>query len=501
MVQEAATVSQDGYLCVWDLQQHMCTRRLYLGTFITSSVKAFCMEFHPTGHELTIGLSSGELLIVDCGTFKVSFRKNIKSNSGSTTNLQVGLSGPGFRAIAQVKYCPNAKYLAVGVKDTFVYIYDVVNGYKKLHVCEGHSSAVMHLTWNKDGDILQSNAADGEILHWLVSPNKGETKQNNDAFLVRDVQWIKWTCVFGWSTPGIWSEESPNVVDIAAVSTTGPKTSSEFNEPGTTRTTSSEDLIAVACRSSVHLLKYPAHRGARRKVYKAHSSAIVALDFSFDDSYLVTVGGDDGAIMQWKVLPGGEASPRGRAKGVQNNTKGIPKLQMSEDDSTGESWPNSSPVPPPHDEKQPASQLSPRRISRQYRERQTYREAGLGEMDSDRESLHQNVAHDTNSPGKREGSSGGAPVDRYRGPVDPGDSLPAPVQVRITHDYAAENSDELSLNYGEILRVLSKAGGEWWLGETCDGTKGYFPASYVEEVDLSVPIASSEANEEQVAEG
>ncbi|GMF15707.1 unnamed protein product [Phytophthora lilii] len=516
LMNEVATVSQDGFFCIWDLHQHVCTRRLYLGTFITNSVKAFCMKFHPAGHEVAIGLSSGEFLIIDCDAFEVSFRKNIKSNSTSTTNLHLGLGGPAFRAIAQVKYCPNAKYLAVGVKDTFVYIYDVLNGYKKLHVCEGHSSAVMHLTWNKDGDILQSNAADGEILHWLVSPSKGETKQITDAFLVRDVQWTKWTCVFGWPTPGIWSPESPNLVDITGVCTTGPKTLSEY-EKKSMHETLNEDLLAVACRSSVHLLKFPAHRGARRKVYKAHSSAIAALDFSFDDAYLITVGGDDGTLMQWKVLSGGETSPRGRGKAVQNSRKVTATLDLTYSEEVEGQRPCSSPAPPPQDDKQRSSQLSPRKQSRQYRERQVYQEVDSrddSEVGPDSSNLHKNL--DDDEPTSRMdqdypvGEQGATDPTRdrrhdasYQESGNSSDSTYAPIQVRATHDYAAENPNELSLSRGELLRVLSKANGEWWMGETCDGTTGYFPASFVEDVDLSAPASGDEsiANEGQLAEG
>ncbi|KAG7393534.1 Cilia- and flagella-associated protein 44 [Phytophthora pseudosyringae] len=517
--EEVVTVSQDGYLSFWDLERRVCTRRLYLGSFITSGVKAFCMEFHPAGHELAIGLSSGELLVVDCDSLKVMLRKSTKSISGSTTNLHIGLSGPGFRAIAQVKYCPNAKYLAVGVKDTFVYIYDVINGYKKLHVCDGHSSAVVHLTWNKDGDILQSNAADSEILHWLVSPTKGETKQITDAFLVRDVQWIKWTCVFGWPTPGIWSEESPNLVDIAAVSATGPKRLNEVGDSRNPHSTSSEDMLAVACRSSVHLLKNPAPRGAKRKVYKAHSSAITTLSFSFDDAYLVTVGGDDGTLMQWKVVSRDASSTQ---VGVNSSTRKTHRVQLTEDDSIGEQWPSTSPVPPAQDDTKRSSQLSPRQQSRQYRERPVYQDDGdqnprSGQIHSaeqeagpDRESLQQTVNDEDatiDSPeGERHRGASDSPAERgtsYRDTADAGDPLPSPIQVRATHVYAAENSDELSLNRGEILRVLSKAGdGDWWLGETCDGTKGYFPATFVEEVDLSAPVTGGDsiANEEQLVE-
>lgn len=158
----------------------MCERRLYLVSFIISKIKALCVDYHPTGHELVVGLSSGELLVVDCDTFEKMICKKSKPS------LHSGLSSPTLRGIAEVKYCPNAKYLAVGAKDTYVYIHDVIDGYNKLYACEGHSSAVLHLTWSKDGDILQSNAADGEISHWLVS--NGESSQISDVFLPRQIE-------------------------------------------------------------------------------------------------------------------------------------------------------------------------------------------------------------------------------------------------------------------------------------------------------------------------
>lgn len=504
-IPEVATLSQDGYLSFWDLEQHNCTRRLYIGTILTSNVKPLCMEYHPTGHELVFGLSSGELLVVDCDTLAIVLRKSIKSNSGSTTNL---LSGPGFRAIAAVKYCTNATFLAVGVKDTFVYIYDVVNGYKKLHVCEGHSSAVMHLTWNADGDILQTNAADGEILHWLISSTKGETKQITDAFLVRDVQWIKWTCVFGWPTPGIWSEESPNIVDIAAVCTTGSKPANSYD--GSETLHSSEGMMAVACRSSVQLLKYPAHRGAKRKTYKAHSSAITALDFSFDDSYLITVG--DGTLIQWKIEVGGANSTRIEVKA---GTKSTSEAELTEEETIEELRPSSSPMPPPQDRQRP-SQHSPRKHSRQYRERADYvhqgdsaRESRDGQLASEEQkggpvgdTLPQYVDGDDLTAKTDELQVDSLPERRtsYRGGADVDHLLPSPFQVHATHDYVAENPDELSLARGEIVRVLAQPGGDWWLGETCDGTKGYFPASFVEGLDLNTPAITNEINDETTNE-
>ncbi|KAJ0397930.1 hypothetical protein P43SY_006052 [Pythium insidiosum] len=38
---------------------------------------------------------------------------------------------------------------------------------------------------------------------------------------------------------------------------------------------------------------------------------------------------------------------------------------------------------------------------------------------------------------------------------------------------------------GEIIQVLTKQNSDWWFGETCNGTRGLFPASYVEEITHS----------------
>jgi len=42
----------------------------------------------------------------------------------------------------------------------------------------------------------------------------------------------------------------------------------------------------------------------------------------------------------------------------------------------------------------------------------------------------------------------------------------------------------LSFKAGDLLRIHDK-NGEWWSGESCDGTKGIFPQSYMEENPLS----------------
>ncbi|XP_066293500.1 guanine nucleotide exchange factor VAV2-like isoform X3 [Branchiostoma lanceolatum] len=53
------------------------------------------------------------------------------------------------------------------------------------------------------------------------------------------------------------------------------------------------------------------------------------------------------------------------------------------------------------------------------------------------------------------------------------------------YQFAARDMRELSLQEGERVTILSKAGGDqgWWKGQRADGKMGYFPSTYVEEVD------------------
>lgn len=62
---------------------------------------------------------------------------------------------------------------------------------------------------------------------------------------------------------------------------------------------------------------------------------------------------------------------------------------------------------------------------------------------------------------------------------------------RAMYDYQASHDDELSLQRGAEIRVLSKRSCDegWWLGvSTVDGRKGIFPSNYVE------PATSANSN-------
>jgi hypothetical protein len=55
----------------------------------------------------------------------------------------------------------------------------------------------------------------------------------------------------------------------------------------------------------VKLYRYPCvSQGSKCKRYAGHSSKILNVRFTFDDSYLVSVGGADYSVFQWSHVDG-----------------------------------------------------------------------------------------------------------------------------------------------------------------------------------------------------
>ncbi len=80
-------------------------------------------------------------------------------------------------------------------------------------------------------------------------------------------------------------------------------------------------------------------------------------------------------------------------------------------------------------------------------------------------------------------------------PPSPGSSSPTPtpkehlykIQAIVKHDFTTLNSNEIEIKRGQTVIVLQKNDSGWWGGEV-DGRIGFFPASYVEIVQVDAKI-------------
>lgn len=62
--------------------------------------------------------------------------------------------------------------------------------------------------------------------------------------------------------------------------------------------------------------------------------------------------------------------------------------------------------------------------------------------------------------------------------VNQEETLNMSILVRANYNFTAESDKEMSLNKGDMIKVIKKVDEGWWVG-TCNGKSGMFPSNYV----------------------
>uniref|UniRef100_A0AAY5ES79 HELP domain-containing protein n=1 Tax=Electrophorus electricus TaxID=8005 RepID=A0AAY5ES79_ELEEL len=244
------TCAQDRQVCLWNAHGH-------------------CADFHPSGAVVAIGTHSGKWYALDAETRDL-----------------VAIHTDGNEQLSVMRYTVDGTLLAVGSHDNFIYLYTVSDKgrkYSRYGKCTGHSSYITHLDWSPDNKFIMSNSGDYEILYWDI-PNGCKLIRNRSE--CKDIDWASYTCVLGFHVFGVWPEGSDGTDINALVRSHNRK------------------VIALAddfCK--VHLFQYPCSRPkAPSHKYSAHSSHVTNVSFLHSDSHLVSTGGKDTSIMQWRLV-------------------------------------------------------------------------------------------------------------------------------------------------------------------------------------------------------
>uniref|UniRef100_A0A4W3JWA5 EMAP like 1 n=1 Tax=Callorhinchus milii TaxID=7868 RepID=A0A4W3JWA5_CALMI len=224
--------------------------------------------FHPSGSVVAIGTQTGRWLVLE-----------------TETKDLVTVHTDGNEQLSVMRYSPEGNYLAIGSHDNYIYIYTVnENGrkYSRVGKCSGHSSFITHLDWSIDSQYLISNSGDYEILYWMPSVCKQVVSVEN----VRDADWATYTCTLGFNVFGVWPEGSDGT-DINALCRSYDKKI----------LTTGDDF------GKVHLFSSPCTQArAPSHTYGGHSSHVTNVNFLHNDSQLISTGGKDMSVMQWKVI-------------------------------------------------------------------------------------------------------------------------------------------------------------------------------------------------------
>nr|XP_057920610.1 echinoderm microtubule-associated protein-like 4 isoform X2 [Doryrhamphus excisus] len=257
------TCAQDRLVCLWKSSDHS------LQWSRSVEEHGHCADFHPSGAVVAIGTHSGKWYVLDA----------------DTTDL-VAIHTDGNEQLSVMRFSVDGALLAVGSHDNFIYVYSVSERgrkYSRYGKCSGHSSYITHLDWSPDNNFIMSNSGDYEILYWDV-PNGCKLIRNKSE--CKDIDWATYTCVLGYHVFGVWPEGSDGTDINALIRSHNRK------------------VIALAddfCK--VHLFAYPCSTAkAPSHKYSAHSSHVTNVSFLFNDSHLISTGGKDTSIMQWRLV-------------------------------------------------------------------------------------------------------------------------------------------------------------------------------------------------------
>ncbi|XP_052009716.1 LOW QUALITY PROTEIN: echinoderm microtubule-associated protein-like 1 [Xyrauchen texanus] len=262
MKQQFLTCGHDKHVCLWDPGSH---QSIWTKTLEDAAQSA---GFHPSGATVAIGTQTGRWLVLD-----------------TESKDLVTMHTDGNEQLSVMRFSPDGNFLAIGSHDNYIYIYAAAeNGkkYSRVGKCSGHSSFITHLDWSVDSQYLVSNSGDYEILYWIPSV----CKQVVSVETARDIEWATFTCTLGFQVFGLWPDGSDGT-DINAVCTSNAK----------------KLLVTGDDFGKVHLFSFPCSQSrAPSHVYGGHSSHVTNVNFLFDDSHLVSTGGKDMSVMQWRVV-------------------------------------------------------------------------------------------------------------------------------------------------------------------------------------------------------
>ncbi|CAG9462117.1 unnamed protein product [Pedinophyceae sp. YPF-701] len=247
-------------------------RKHSIGRPIIAAANVTAVAFsQPTGEFLALGTETGVLQVFDSDKQLVAERHDTR------------------RPVSCLAYAPSGRVLAAGSRDGSIALYDARNRHRLLTVCRGHSAAIECMDFSRDSRVLQSNCASYEILHWDVLTGRQLTEDQ------RDTAWATWTCKLGFPVIGVWPEDADGT-DVNAVD----------------RDPSGEYVVAADDFGNVRLFHYPCIvEGAGCVKSTGHSAHVLCARFSACGKRVLSVGGRDRAVFQWRLVrrDGGGAEP------------------------------------------------------------------------------------------------------------------------------------------------------------------------------------------------
>ena len=332
----AVTAASDMTLRLWGLTEHrmVCMRPL--------PATATSAAFAPDGELMCVGLATGDFLLLAT--------HDLRPVGGGGGGGGGGGSGGGARhaeaprgAVLGARFSPEGSMLALASADGCVHVYAQAAGggrgwaagWRRVAQCVGHAGAVHQLDWSQEAMALapSTNEPEGrrqaevagecwllrscsdaaELMHWELLCER-ETARNGtqlgavtsararcvrQAAAVRDVPWSSDSVGFAWATLAL--APTPDAAAPPGGHHAAHHAAPLLPPPAVHRSHDGHVLAAAHAHGGVALWRWPANRpGAACKRYLGHAAPPSSVAFTHDDSLLLTAGGSDLTLLQWR---------------------------------------------------------------------------------------------------------------------------------------------------------------------------------------------------------
>ncbi|CAH1788878.1 unnamed protein product, partial [Owenia fusiformis] len=264
------TVGYDGIICCLNT-----VTREAVWKHMVKGLHFLCADLSITGEILVAGTNNGELVIFDIqhgDNFSISEQAQIKITKDKLTSVKLSADGN--------KIAIGTKSLIVIMKWTEVE--ESQWAWQEMGQCQGHSRSVTGLDWNIDGTLLQSSSDKPEFCIWNI-----ETCHLLNPEEQKNQRWLTHTSKLGFPVTGVWHCKQGKEADISSVEINPTKT-----------------LVAMGnSQGYISLFKYPCCKeGSYSHTYRGSNCPLPNIGFTTSGRHLITLGGRDACLMQWKII-------------------------------------------------------------------------------------------------------------------------------------------------------------------------------------------------------
>lgn len=170
--QYLACTTSDGRINVYDTNTISDGKAEKITEYQTKGFFGMSVDVSPNGEMTASGHQNGSIYIFN----------------NSTRRLAHSLAGL-IKPVRAVKFSPANTYLAATGDSRIIALYDTKSGEQVANLT-GHSSWIMSLDWNWNGEYLLSGSQDGKAKIWSVERRECVATQTESEKCLWSVKWL-----------------------------------------------------------------------------------------------------------------------------------------------------------------------------------------------------------------------------------------------------------------------------------------------------------------------